>query len=261
MQGSSVRAACRITGLHKTTALNLLVLDGERVERYMAKAIRDVPVSDVECDKVWSYIARKQRSKRLHNIEDPHQGDSYTWIALERHSKLVLAYHVDRRTNLAADAFVEKLDRATSGHFAVSTDAFEAYTDSLSYHLGTRTSYGIIRKEFGYDVEGQRHYAPPALVKSEKAPVYGRPDMDKVGTSRVERWNLSLRTGLKRMSRLTIAFSRCYRNHRAALSLWIGYYNFVRRHSSIRMAPAMAAGVIRQPWTMRDLMEAAAPPL
>lgn len=256
-EGSSVRAACRLTGLHKTTLLRLLVLAGERVERYMATAIKDVPVSDVECDEIWSYIARKQRSKRLHNIDDPHQGDSYAWIALERHSKLVLAYHVDRRTNRAADAFAEKLASATTGRFTVSSDAFPAYVDSLSYHLGHRTSYGMIRKEFGYDAEGQRHYSPPALIKAERAAIFGDPDMSRIGTSRVERWNLSLRTGLKRMSRLTIAFSRCYRNHRAALSLWIGYYNCVRRRS-IRMAPAMSAGIISRPWTMRDLMEAAA---
>jgi hypothetical protein len=128
---------------------------------------------------------------------------------------------------------------------------------SLSYHVGARTDFGMIQKEFGYDQEGQRHYAPPALISAEKIPVYGSPDPARIGTSRVERWNLSLRTGLKRMSRLTIAFSRCWRNHKAAVSLWIGYYNFVSMNRAIRMTPAMKADVTRRPWSLRDLLEAA----
>lgn len=257
-EGSAVRAVCRLTGLHKATVLRLLVLAGERVERWMADAIRDVPVKDVECDEVWGYIARKERTKRRQRINDPQQGDAYAWIAAERHSKLVLCWHLGRRTKLAADAFAEKLDRATAGEFQVSSDSFEHYVDSLNYHVGMRTSYGMIRKEFGYEAEGLRYYSPPALISSEKVPIYGNPDEERIGTSRVERWNLSLRTGLKRMSRLTIAFSRCWRNHKASLALWIGYYNFCRMHRSIKMTPAMSADLARRPWSMRDLMEAAA---
>jgi len=139
----------------------------------------------------------------------------------------------------------------------LSTDAFPGYPHSLNYHLGTRTDHGVIKKEFGYEKDGERRYAPPALISTEKSPGYGNPDPKRIGTSRVERWNLSLRTGLKRMSRLTVAFSRCWRNHKAALALWIGYYNFCRMHRTIRMTPAMKADVTRRPWSMRDLMEAA----
>lgn len=169
----------------------------------------------------------------------------------------MLAFHVGRRTNQAADAFAEKLERATAGSFQISTDAFKPYMDSLNFHLGTRTSHGTIKKEFGYDEEGERRYSPPRLIGVEKGKSYGEPDMTKVGTSYVERLNLSLRTGLKRMTRLPIAFSRCWRNHRAALALWVGYYNFVSTHRTVKMPPAMAAGITRRPWSMRDLLEAA----
>ena len=256
-EGSSVRATCRVTGLAKKTVLRLLVLAGERVESFMARHIRNVEVEDVECDEVWGFIGQKEKTKRRNRVTDPGQGDSYSWLAVERHSKLVLAHHVSRRTNRAADAFAEKLDRATAGAFQVSTDAFEPYVESLSYHLGARSSYGRIQKEFGYTEEGQGYYSPPALISAKKEAVYGEPDAARIGTSRVERWNLSLRTGLKRMTRLSICFSKCYRNHKAAMSLWIGYYNYCLRHSTIRMAPAMKADLISTPWTMRDLLEAA----
>ncbi|MEM7048872.1 MAG: hypothetical protein AAF604_04395 [Acidobacteriota bacterium] len=128
----------------------------------------------------------------------------------------------------------------------------------MNYHVGARSDYGIIKKEFGYHPEGQRHYAPPALIKSEKGVVFGDPEPDRIGTSRVERWNLSLRMGLKRTSRLTVAFSKCWDNHKAALALWIAYYNFCKRHRTVKMTPAMASEITRRPWTMRDLMAAGA---
>lgn len=256
-EGASVRAVVRITGLHKATVLKLLVLVGERVERFMAETIKDIPVEDVECDETWSYIGQKERSKKKNGVSDPQQGDAYTWLALERSSKLVLCWHLGRRNNLCADAFAEKLANATSGRFQVSTDGFEAYVDSLSYHVGDRTDYAMIRKEFGYEKDGQRQYAPPALIRSEKAVIYGEPNEKRVCTSHVERLNASLRMGLKRATRLTIAFSKCFRNHKAALSLWLGYYNFVKTHRSIRMPPAVKAGVTKRPWSMRDLVEAA----
>jgi hypothetical protein len=107
----------------------------------------------------------------------------------------------------------------------------------------------------GLNAEGERRYSPPKLIGSKKAEIFGKPELDRIGTSRVERWNLSLRTGMKRMSRLTIAFSRCWRNHRAAMALWIGYYNFCKMHRSIKMTPAKA-DVARKPWSMRELIAA-----
>lgn len=256
-EGSSVRATCRITGLHKRTVLNLLVYAGERVERFMVERIKDVPVTDIEADEVWGFIGCKEKTKARKGIDDAQLGDSYTWVALERHSKLVVCWQVGRRTGRNADAFAEKLDSATSGEFQISTDGFQPYIDSLGYHVGGRADYGQIIKEFGYDAEGERRYSPPKLIGSEKTAIFGNPDFDRIGTSRVERWNLSLRTGLKRMSRLTIAFSRCWRNHKAAMALWIGYYNFCKLHRSIKMTPAMKADVARKPWSMRELIAAA----
>jgi IS1 family transposase len=247
----------RLLGLHKGTLLKLLVEAGERVERFMTAAIRGVAIEDVECDEVWGFIARKEKTKRRKRSSGSHQSDSYLRIGLHRRSKLVLAHHVSRWTNQAANAFAEKLDRATGGRFQISTDSFEPYVDSLNFHLGTRTSHGMIHKEFGYEEEGGRRYSPPRLIGAEKATSYGEPDYDRIGTSYVERWNLSLRTGMKRMTRLTIAFSRCWRNHKAALALWIGYYNFVVSNRAVKMPPAMAAGLTSRPLPMRDLLEAA----
>lgn len=164
---SARRCGCSDTGpvYDRGTSRTGLVDAGERVERFMTESIRGVKVADVECDEVWGFVGQKEKTKRQNGVEDPQQGDSYAWIAVERNSKLVLCCHVGRRDVQGADAFAEKLDRATAGRFTVGTDAFDRYVESLHYHIGARSDYGIIRKEFGYEAEGQRYYSPPALSR------------------------------------------------------------------------------------------------
>lgn len=258
VEGSSVRAVSRVTGLHKGTVLKLLVEAGERCERMMAERIVDVPVADVELDEVWSFVGCKERLKAERGESDPHIGDAYCFIALERTSKLVLAWHLGRRTNQHTDAFVEKVARATAGRFQCTSDGFRAYPDAVGYHLGSRTDFATLIKQYGSSPDGERRYSPAQLTGTEKATIHGAPNADRICTSHVERFNLSLRTSMRRWTRLTIAFSRCWRNHKAAVALFIAFYNFCTIHRTIRVTPAMAAGVASQPWTLRDLMKAAA---
>lgn len=257
-EGSSVRSVSRVTGLHKNTLLSLLVTAGEACERFMAETIQDVPVEDVEFDEIWGYVYCKERTKHKIKAADPELGDAYCFVGFERHSKLVVAWHLGRRTALHCDSFMEKVDKATAGHFQATSDAFAAYPDAVNFHLGTRTDFATMEKIFGYEAEEQRRYSPPRLIGTEVTPRHGNPDPDRIGTSYVERMNLSIRMHVRRLTRLTNAFSKCWRNHKAALALFFAWYNFVKMHGSVRMTPAMAANVARRPWSMRDLMEAAA---
>lgn len=256
-EGSSVRAVSRVTGLHKGTVLKLLVEAGERCERLMAERIVDVPVADVELDEVWSFVGCKERRKAERGDTDPQLGDAYCFIALERTSKLVVAWHLGRRTYQHTDAFVEKVARATAGRFQVTTDGFMAYPHTIGYHLGARTDYATLVKQYGSSPDGERRYSPAKLTGTDRTTIHGQPKDGRVCTSYVERFNLSLRTSMRRWTRLTIAFSRCWRNHKAAVALFIAFYNFCTIHRSIRVTPAMAAGVAQRPWTLSDLM---APP-
>jgi len=258
VEGMSVRAASRVTGLHKSTILKALIHAGEACERFMARKIEAVPVENVECDEIWGFVYCKERTKHRIRTDDPEKGDSYCFTAIERDSKLLLAWHLGRRTERHTDVFVEKLDHATAGRFQLTTDGFNAYPNAVSYHLGTRTDYATLVKEYGYDAEEERRYSPPKLTGAEKTRVHGNPDPEMICTSIVERMNLSIRTFARRMTRLTCAFSKCWRNHKAALALFFGHYNFCRMHKSIQMTPAMKADLTRRPWSLRDLLAAAA---
>lgn len=258
-EGSSVRAVERITGTEKKTILRLLSQVGEGCERLLAETIKGVPVQDVQADELWTYVHCKQGTRERKKITDPDAGDAYCYIGLERTSKLIVAWHLGRRNGWDAHDFTEKLSAATSGTFQLTTDGFNGYPNAVEYNLGGRVDYAQVVKEFA-NVGGEegRRYAPPRLRGQEKITVSGTPDEDRASTSHVERANWTLRGHLRRFTRLSNGFSRKKANLRAALALFFAYYNFVKVHSSIRMTPAMKADITRKPWTLADLLGAAA---
>ena len=255
-EGSSIRSTERLTGLHRDTVMKLLVRVGEGCERFLEERIRDVPVEDVQCDEIWGFVEMKERTKVGKGLDSVLIGDAYCFVGLERDSKLVLAWHLGRRTVQHTDAFVEKLDRATAGRFQLSTDGFAAYPDSISYHLGTRTDYAVLIKKYGSEEKSERRYSPPRIIGIDVNTIHGEPEPGRICTSHVERSNLTMRMSLRRLTRLTNAFSRKWENLRAALALYFAWYNFCRMHSSIRMTPAIKAGIANRPWSMKDLVAA-----
>jgi transposase-like protein/IS1 family transposase len=258
-EGSSIRAIERITGTEKKTILRLLVQVGEGCERMLAETVKDVPVKDVQADELWTYVRCKQGTRERKKIADPDAGDAYCYIGMERTSKLILAWHLGRRNGWDAHDFVAKLSTATAGTFQLTTDGFNGYPNAVEFNLGGRADYAQVVKEFT-NVGGEegRRYAPPRLLGQEKIMVSGRPDEDRVSTSHIERANWTLRGHLRRFTRLSNGFSRKKENLRAALALYFAYYNFCRMHKTIRMTPAMAAGLARKPWTLADLLGAVA---
>jgi transposase-like protein/IS1 family transposase len=256
-EGSSVRAVERITGTEKKTILRLLCQVGAGCERLLAERVREVPVADVECDELWTFVRCKEATKTRKGITDLEAGDAYTFVAMERSSKLVLAFKVGRRNTWDAHDFMGKVSTATAGEFQISTDGWAGYPETIEYHLGARVAYGMVVKEFRQSSEGVRQYAPPRLLSSEKIAVYGEPEEKRMGTSRIERHNWTIRTHLRRLTRLSNGFSRKRANLQAAMALFFAYYNFCKIHRSIRCTPAMAAGIARKPWEMTDLLNAA----
>lgn len=257
IEGNSIRSIQRIMGLHQKTILDLLVLAGERCERLMNERIKDVAVKDVEADEIWGFVKCKNRHKLHKQITDPEVGDAYTFVGIERNTKLILAWHLGERDMVNTEAFTEKLSYATQGHFQLTTDGFRPYENAVSYSLGTRVDYAMLIKVYGnLDVEGERKYSPPEVVDTTIKPMIGNPDPSRICTSIVERSNLSMRTSIRRLTRLTNAFSKKWDNLKAMLALYFAYYNFCRIHSSIRCTPAMEAGLTKSVWTLRDLLTA-----
>lgn len=257
LEGNSVSSVERATEIHHTTILKLLVLVGEKCERIMAAKLRNVEVRDVECDEVWSFIGKKQ--KRVRPDDNQLLGDCYVFVGIERHTKLVLNIAMGRRDQSTTDAFVEGLRHATARTpFQITTDGFAPYRSAITTTLHDRlTGFAQLIKVYRASQEGEARYSPAEVASVEVVPVVGNPDPERICTSIVERSNLSLRMGLRRFTRLTNGFSKKWENHCAAVMLWYCWYNFGRVHKSLRMTPAMAAGVADHIWSVRELLEAA----
>lgn len=257
VEGNSVRSTERITCIHRDTILDLLVMVGEKCERMMEERIKGLVVKDVQADEIWGFIGMKQRAKNFRGIEDDGIGDAWTFVAIERHSTLVLAWHLGQRTRTDTVAFTEKIAHATAGSFQISTDGFKAYQDAVVYSLGGQyVDFAQLVKVYASSREGEQRYSPAECTGAIKVKVHGNPDLDRLCTSHIERQNLTIRMGMRRMTRLTNAFSKKWENHHAHLALHFAYYNFCRVHSTLRVTPAMEAGLTDHIWTLRELLAA-----
>ena len=211
LEGASVSSVERITGIHHGTILKVLVLAGEKCERIMAEKVRNVDVRDVECDEVWAFIGKKQ--KRVRPEDDPNLDDCYTFVAIERHSKLVLNFAMGKRNQATTDVFIESLRQATApSEFQITTDGFAPYRFAISTTLSDRANYAQLIKVYRSSQEGEARYSPAEVASTEVVPVMGRPDPERICTSIVERSNLSLRMGIRRFTRLSNAFSKKWEN-------------------------------------------------
>jgi len=261
VEGNSLRTVNRITGLGRNTILRLVELAGERCETLLATAVKNVPAKDVQCDEIWSFVAKKDKHK--HGGEDNFSevGNAWVFVGIERTTKLVLAHHLGKRTISSATRFMRKLSASTdpAQKFQLTTDGLAAYPLAIGNvlgHEGDRVDYAQLIKIYTLDVpEDARRYSPPRLAEAIPTPIYGDPDEERICTSHVERQNLTMRMCMRRLTRLTNGFSKKWENLRAALALHFAWYNFCRKHITLRGAtPAMAAGLTNRVWTLADLL-------
>ncbi len=254
LEGMSVRSVERVTGVHRDTILRLLVLAGERCQRLMEEKIKSVPVQDVEADEIWGYVGVKEGHKTADHGDE--LGDAYCFVAMERSTKLVLAYHLGKRTAKSTDAFIGKLAYAASSanRFQLTTDGFPPYVSAVKMILRDRVHFATLIKVYGAPREGEQRYSPAEVVDSVPCEIMGRPVRDRICTSHIERQNLSIRMGMRRMTRLTNGFSKKWENLESAYALWFAFYNFCRVHKSLRVTPAMEAGITESPWSVSQLL-------
>ncbi|MGH9452460.1 MAG: IS1 family transposase [Terriglobia bacterium] len=253
VEGCSIRSIERITGVHQVTILKILSLVGARCERLLESKIRNMPVRDVQLDELWGFVGCKEKHNYTGN---PEHGDAYCFVAFERNTKLVLAWHLGRRSFYDTAVFTEKVNEATRGEFQITTDGFPAYFDAIHTSLGTRVDYAQLIKVYSAASEDEHRYSPARVVEAVVKPVWGQPDPARICTSHVERSNLSMRMSIRRLTRLTNAFSKRRVNLRAALALYFDWYNFCRTHRTIRCTPAMEAGITNHIWTIGELLGA-----
>jgi IS1 family transposase/transposase-like protein len=253
-EGNSIRSTERVSGVHRDTIMRLLVLAGRKAEALLAALVSGVEVKDVQADEIWGFVEMKEKTKVKKGIADDHIGDAYTFVAIERDTKIVLAHHLGRRTSEGAHRFMTKLEGATDGRFQLTTDGFDAYPDAVETRFGAGVDYAQLIKTYGNDMSDERRYSPPSIIGTEKRAISGEPDEARICTSHVERQNLTMRMQLRRLTRLTNGFSKKWENLRAALALHFWNYNFCWMHSTIRMTPAMKAGIARKPLCIGDLV-------
>lgn len=252
VEGNSIRSTERISGLDRNTILSLVVKAGERCRSLLLKKIEGLPVRDVEVDEIWGFVAKKQTHIRKDEMAYG-IGDAWCFVAIERNTKLVLAWHLDKRTGVAP--FLEKLRYATAPQkFQLTTDGWHVYPKNVPVILWDRVSYAQLIKVYGKPRQGEQRYSAAEIISTEAVPVMGNPDPDRICTSHVERQNLTIRMGMRRMTRLTNAFSKKWGNLEAAYALHFAYYNFCRVHKTLRVTPAMEQGITDHIWTIAELI-------
>jgi IS1 family transposase/transposase-like protein len=255
VEGCSVRSIERITGIHRDTILNVLVIVGDHCELLLEKMINGIPVRDVQCDEIWGYVGCKEKR----NVNgDPLRGDAYCFIGMERSTKLVLAWHLGQRKRRDTMAFIEKLYLATSGKFQITTDGFAPYFEAIHTALGTRVDYAQLIKVYEGGSEEEHRYSPPRVVATTVKPMWGDPEDERICTSHIERQNLTLRMHMRRLTRLTNAFSKKWHNLKAAYAIQFAYYNLCRVHQTLRVTPAMESRLTDHVWELEELLHVTA---
>lgn len=255
LEGMSIRSAERVTGVYRNTIFRLLVLAGERCQRLMEEKLVNLDVRDVEVDEIWGFVGKKEGHRTAAEQGAAEIGDCYCFIGMERNTKLVLTHYLGKRTRPATEHFVAKLAAATSEHpYQLTTDGFSPYVKAVKRHLSGRVHFGQLVKVYAGPREGEQRYSPPEVVRAVPHRVTGYPQKDRICTSHIERQNLSIRMGMRRMTRLTNAFSKKWENLEAAYALWFAYYNWCRKHQTLRETPAMRQGLTDHQWTVAELV-------
>lgn len=243
-----------MTNTHRDTIMRLAVEVGQGCERLMGEKMRNLPCQRIQVDEIWSYVGKHQRF--LKPTDDRSQtGDMWTFVALDADTKLVPVFHIGKRTKHHATMFMADLAERLISRVQISSDALKSYIDAVEAAFGDSVDYGQAIKIYEAEPIGPGRYSPPKVVRAERHVVAGKPDQKHISTSLVERQNLPMRMSMRRFTRLTNAFSKKAENHRAAVGLHFAHYNFVRQHKTLRISPAMAAGVSDRLWTLEELVE------
>jgi transposase-like protein/IS1 family transposase len=255
-EGMSVRAISRVTGIHKTTILSLLKTVGRKCADLFDAKVQNMRPRYVQADEAWTFCTKKQ--KRL-KFDDPIEfGDQYVWIGIDSETKAVLSYYVGKRDAVSAYEFIGDLSRRIVGRCQLTTDGLEGYVNAVDEHFGAEVDYAQLVKQYAPPrTDGPDWFRPSAhVVTAIPTPIIGDPDFARISTSHIERANLTVRMHLRRFTRLTNGFSKKLENLKAAVAVFMAWYNFCRVHQTLRVTPAMESGLADHVWTVREMLEA-----
>lgn len=255
-EGSGIRQIERITGVHRDTIMRLGVRVGQGCADLLDRKMRNLTCEHLQFDEIWGFIGKKERHCTVD--DDPKIGDAWTFCAIDSDTKLVPAFKVGKRDSMTANAFVRDVASRVNNRVQISSDALRAYVEAVEQAFGANVDFAQIVKTYVHDESQntERKYSAAEFVIEEKKSISGFPDMALASTSHVERLNGTTRLHMRRLTRLTYAFSKKRENFEAAVALHFTYYNFVKRHGTLRTTPAMAAGIERDFWTVGNLLEA-----
>jgi IS1 family transposase len=252
VEGTSINGTCRITGVSKPTILKLLHDLGCACAAYHHRTVRNLRVRRLQCDEIWAFVGAKKKNA---SPEKKAQGwgDVWTWTALDADTKLCVTYFVGDRSKFAALAFMRDCASRIVGRPQITTDAFRVYVDAIEDAFGADADYAQLHKLFGAPTFDESRYSPASCIGCDMKTVSGNPDPKHVSTSYVERQNLTMRMGMRRFTRLTNGFSKKVENHGHAVALYFMHYNYCRVHKTLRVTPAMEAGLTDHVWSLEEL--------
>lgn len=254
-EGMAIRAVARLTGVSKTTILKLVEDAGLAAAWYQDRVFQNLNCKRVQVDEIWGFVGAKQKNVANAKRKDTAYGDAWLWIATDADTKLVPSWFVGGRDSDYAMAFMGDLASRLANRIQLTSDGHKAYLEAVEGAFGGDIDYAMLIKLYGAAPEGPRRYSPAECIGARKERVEGDPDPKHISTSYAERNNLNVRMHSRRMTRLTNAFSKKIQNHAHAMALHFLYYNFVRIHKTLRVTPAMAAGVTKRLWEMSDIVD------
>jgi IS1 family transposase len=254
VEGSSLRATVRMTGIHRTTIQKLLVQLGAACSAYQDKVFRNLNCKRIQCDEIWSFCYAKDKNVPDAMRGQPGVGSVWTWVALDPDTKLVPCWFVSSRDAGAANHFMHDLAGRLAHRVQLTTDGHKPYLTAVEDAFGADIDYAQLVKIYGAERAGEARYSPAQCMGARKAVVSGSPERAHISTSHTERQNLTMRMQMRRFTRLTNAFSKKIENHEAAVALHYMHYNFARVHQTLRVTPAMEAGISNHVWTLEEIV-------
>jgi IS1 family transposase len=254
VEGNSIRSTERMTDTHRDTIMRLMVEVGEGCAKLADEQMRDLTCRRIQCDEIWSFVKVKQAHIKP-GTERTKIGDQWTFVAIDADTKLVPSYLVGKRTRANAITFMNDLSGRLSNRVQISSDALRSYVDAVEEAFGADVDYGQIVKFYDAEPIGAGRYSPPQVTGAVRTVITGAPDQAHISTSFVERQNLTMRMSMRRLTRLTNAFSKKFENLQAVTALHFAHYNLVRLHKTLRVTPAMAARVTNRLWPLEELVD------
>jgi IS1 family transposase len=255
VEGNSIRATVRMTGVAKNTVTKLLCDLGYACAEYHNNNVRGLKTRRIQADEIWCFVGSKKKNASLEKKAEG-WGDAWTWTAIDADSKLCVSYFVGLRDFESAWDFMTDIASRVTTRIQLTTDGNRKYLDAVRGAFGAEIDYAMLEKEYGapQGKSPESRYSPAQCIGCTQKRIYGKPDLDHVSTSFVERQNLTMRMSMRRFTRLTNAFSKKLANLKAAVALHFMYYNFCRVHQTLRVTPAMEAGLANHVWTLEELL-------